>query len=164
MEKPRFPRHPTRGSRGLASAILTAALGVLLAAPSEGQAQVAFMDPSVQRQMQAAHELFLAGGFVREGDFLSGMIAQQTSQGIPVQLQGGRTYVILASCDDDCNDLDLELENRAGALVATDYEVDANPMLFLDRSVGGDYTLHVIMHHCALAPCSYAVGIYHQGP
>lgn len=77
-----------------------------------------------------------------------------------VQLQAGATYSVVAFCDEDCSDLDLEVRTSGGQVVGSDFRDDDNPVVNVTNAAGGAYVIRNIMADCAAEPCLTGVRIY----
>jgi hypothetical protein len=100
---------------------------------------------------------------VRQGYVLrtpsAGSLTDGQSTQISVYLERGRRYHVLGRCDIDCDDLDLELTDSAGAEIDSDTAVDDRPFVAVTPIFSGTYRLRVIMAECSRNPCVYGVGI-----
>lgn len=82
-----------------------------------------------------------------------------------INLRRGQTYRILAECDAECTDLDLELMDPSGKIVERDTLPDSYPVLNIEPAADGAYTARLVMKTCTIAPCFAAARLYHQtGP
>ncbi|MEF2279055.1 hypothetical protein V3W47_12165 [Deinococcus sp. YIM 134068] len=68
-----------------------------------------------------------------------------------VGLTGGE-YRFKAICDDDCDDIDLEVLDSDGNVIASDYGLDSLPIVSF-RATRGDYTVRLSMESCDWEPC-----------
>lgn len=78
---------------------------------------------------------------------------------LAVRLEANTRYVVVGMCDEDCDDLDLELFQR-NRLVGRDVEDDALPVIQIRGLPSGMYQLRVTMADCKKGPCTYGVAIY----
>lgn len=74
----------------------------------------------------------------------------------------GRDYLVIAVCDNDCEDLDLCIYDGQGNRVSCDTETDSNPVLQWRASYSGRYQVKVSMYDCNANPCYYALGYYRR--
>jgi hypothetical protein len=82
-----------------------------------------------------------------------------------INLRRGQTYRILAECDAECTDLDLELMDPSGKIIERDTLPDSYPVLNIEPAADGAYTARLVMKTCTIAPCFAAARLYHQtGP
>ncbi len=109
----------------------------------------------------------LAKGFSPVGGVQDSVNAMQPTEVHPWQLtlKRGETYRILAACDNECSDLDLELLDSAGKIIERDTLPDSAPVINIRPAADGVFTARVVMKTCTLAPCYAAARLYHQtGP
>jgi hypothetical protein len=98
-------------------------------------------------------------GLGPDRDPLVGGMVQGEKQRHSLFLDGGVRYVIAASCDAHCSDLDLELTWNGG-FVAEARDVNPLPSLDFIPTVAGLYDLDVEMYACSDGPCTYRVQVY----
>jgi formylglycine-generating enzyme required for sulfatase activity len=80
---------------------------------------------------------------------------------LPLLLRGTTAYVIRASCDEDCIDLDLALEGpNLGRVTESRMAAAAEPELRATTRTGGWHRLTVFMPGCRSARCRYAIRVY----
>lgn len=88
--------------------------------------------------------------FLDEGDSDTELVYTLTS---------GREYLIYGVCDEDCSDLDINVYDAKGNLIATDEEEDDVPAVSVKVTKTADYTVEVVMAACDNDPCYYAVDV-----
>ena len=88
----------------------------------------------------------------------TGWLSNGASTSYRVSLVQGTEYTFRGTCDGDCSDLDLELEDANGRLVDSDYDPDDVPIVGIEPSRTGWFRVRVIMASCSENPCGYAVG------
>ena len=140
------------------SFIALAAVGAALlsAAPAAAQPGV------VRTQLDSAATLMGNEGFRAQDDFVTGTLAAGGEEEFELELQGGRTYIIVGVCDADCSDLDMALTTAGGEDVDSDYELDDVPMVMVEVAAGQVYRLKVEMATCD-GNCHYGVGVFANG-
>jgi hypothetical protein len=79
---------------------------------------------------------------------------------LTLTLPADREHVIVAACDEDCADLDLQVAEPDGAQVAADRAFDDRPVIVLPAGHPGAHTLTVSMAACAINPCRYEVAVF----
>lgn len=79
-----------------------------------------------------------------------------------VQLQQGQTYRIIGGCDEECTDMDFELVDTTGKIIERDTLLDAFPIINVEPTTTGAYTVRFIMKTCTVAPCYAAGRLYRQ--
>ncbi len=80
---------------------------------------------------------------------------QMTSFEFVVPSEGG--YMIVGACDNDCSDLDLDLE--ASWRIDADHEPDDQPIMTNILYPNITYTVKVWMDSCTVEPCNWGVQI-----
>lgn len=71
----------------------------------------------------------------------------------------GREIVVVAVCDNDCNDIDLRIRDGKGNVIGEDVLPDALPIVPVPAGAG-PLAVEAAVAHCAQAPCVYAVAVY----
>ncbi len=100
------------------------------------------------------------GGYVETHDPQTGSLRDGRSVTFPIQLDPGMEYVFRGTCDRDCSDLDLELLNRNGDVIDSDFALDDVPEVGVRTQSGGWFRVRVTMASCSIEPCAYAVGTF----
>jgi hypothetical protein len=81
-----------------------------------------------------------------------------------VTLTGGTAYSFLGACDNDCNDVDLELLQASdGLVVGSDLLTDDYPVVDFTPPANGDYFVRVILKTCTQAPCYVGARVLQAG-
>ena len=70
-----------------------------------------------------------------------------------VRLRAGQAYAFIGACDNECSNVDLVLEDGAGATIDTDVLADDYPLVAVTPSADGVYTLRIQLKSCTVAPC-----------
>lgn len=70
-----------------------------------------------------------------------------------ITLQGGRPYRFVGACDYECSNVDLELWDASGQVVARDLMQNDTPVMDYTPASGGAYTLRILMQTCTITPC-----------
>lgn len=89
----------------------------------------------------------------------TGVLLQEQTARVRVQLVPGLRYRITAACAADCTALDLAVRNYSDYEVAVDRRGTAAPALELDARAPGEYVVRVRMLACAIQPCGYRVRV-----
>jgi hypothetical protein len=139
--------------------IALAALGaaLLFAAPAAAQPQI------IRTQLDSAGVLMSGNGFRLQDDIVSGDLRTGQDEQFELELEGGKTYIIVGVCDGDCSDLDMALTTAAGADVSSDFQDDDVPMVTVEVERGATYNLMVRMAACSVEPCAFGVGVFADG-
>jgi hypothetical protein len=139
-----------------AAAVL--AIGVL---PAIAEAQSTNYATVVWNQLQSAAERNRTNGGYGQRNFIIGRMDDDATDSWTVQLQGGFTYKVVGFCDQDCDDVDLEvyLDDKS---IDSDLLVDDYPILDFTASSTGRYTIKVTMASCKANPCFWGIGILYK--
>jgi hypothetical protein len=70
-----------------------------------------------------------------------------------VNLQGGASYRIIGACDNECTNVDIELIDSNGGVVASDTAPDDKPVVNFTPASNGQYIIRVILQACSVGPC-----------
>lgn len=70
-----------------------------------------------------------------------------------VSLRGGQAYAFIGACDNECKNVDLVVEDSAGAQVNADILADDYPLVDVTPQADGIYTVRVQLKSCSVAPC-----------
>jgi hypothetical protein len=68
-------------------------------------------------------------------------------------LVAGTQYVIIGACDGDCTNVDIELIDSHGGVVASDMLPDDYPVVNYTPSENGTFYARALMEVCTVAPC-----------
>jgi hypothetical protein len=80
-----------------------------------------------------------------------------------INLVGGAAYRIIGACDNECSDVDIELIDAAGTVVASDTLPDDYPIVDHAPSANGAYVVRMIMQRCTAAPCFAGARVLTEG-
>ena len=138
--------------------IALAALGAALLFHAPAQAQPAI----IRTQLDSAAVLMGNNGFRLQDDIVSGDLREGEDEEFELELEAGKTYIIMAVCDGDCSDLDLALTS-SGQDVDSDYEPDDVPMVMVEVERSATYNLKVEMATCSVEPCAFGVAVFANG-
>jgi len=75
-------------------------------------------------------------------------------------LTKGQGYAFVAVGDDNANDVDLQLVDTTGKVVAQDNDTDESAVVTFSPRQNARYYARVIMYDCQAEECEYAVGVY----
>ena len=117
-------------------------------------------------QRQTADALRRAGPLLADQGYAAavpsrfGMLSTDDSEQLTIPMAAGRSYAIIAVCDEDCGNLDLVLSRSSRQEVASDRDGGNVPIVKVTTTLAGDYGLKVIMTACRLGPCRYGIAVY----
>ena len=129
------------------------------AAPAEGQAQLsseqrAEFEGLVRGFLDSAQQ-HLAQGYTPVpglSDEVAGLQPGHDHRW-QVALNAGASYFVLGACDNECTDLDIEIIDQRGAVVASDLSDTDFPQVSFTPASAGIYTVRIMMQACSIAPC-----------
>ena len=70
-----------------------------------------------------------------------------------VDLERGRTYAFVGACDNECDDVDIIVEDPSGREVGRDDLTDDFPVVQLSPAASGRYTARLVLVTCTIEPC-----------
>jgi hypothetical protein len=111
-------------------------------------------------RLAQVEQAFVAQGFQRMAEPVSGSLQQTQFYNTPVTLEAGGDYRIIGVCDNDCADLDLFLYDENNNLISQDNATDATPIVSVTPQWSGAFTAQAVMHSCTVQPCYYALVLY----
>jgi hypothetical protein len=148
-------------------------------ASQQQQQQAAFTDPQqaipdpapsaggdtspqaiILAQLQQAQQVFSQQGFQQLGEPVTGGMAQGETGSFPITLNAGYDYRVVGVCDRDCSDLDLTLYDQNQTVISQDTSTDDHPVVAVQPSWTGPFTVTALMYNCSVAPCYYALALY----
>lgn len=145
----------------LATLLLTLPVTPTAHAQSDSAA-IAAAKKAIQAQLKQSTTYYLGKGYKTiNADMLdvNALDEGDTDSELVYTLTAGREYLIYGVCDDDCSDLDINVYDAKGNLVATDEEDDDVPAITVKVTKTADYTIEVAMAACDNDPCYYAVDV-----
>ncbi len=106
-------------------------------------------------------QYFVGQGFQQIGQHFAAQLPQGQYQNLPaIALNAGVDYRIVAVCDNDCGNIDLNVYDENNVLVAQDVMADATPIASVAPQWNGPFTVQAVMQQCSVQPCYYAVVLY----
>ncbi|HWA01430.1 MAG TPA: hypothetical protein VG841_14055 [Caulobacterales bacterium] len=81
----------------------------------------------------------------------------------PVFMHAGVNYRVFAACDNDCQDLDMEIYGADGMLVDRDINTDDTPYVQVTPTVDGRYYVRLWVYQCTSEPCTVAARVVRGG-
>ncbi|MEL7361747.1 MAG: hypothetical protein AAFN13_06720 [Bacteroidota bacterium] len=114
----------------------------------------------IDRKLAVMDYLMSDRGFSRSHDHTIDFLYEGQRDGYTLNLDAGRTYHFMATCDEDCNDIDLRLYTYNGRLIQSNTRSDSLPIITFRPSYSGTYRIEADMYSCSTEPCYYGIGIY----
>lgn len=138
--------------------VLAAVCGAaLLAAAPVASAENQY-ETAVKGYLDSQHDI---AGFSRDrgtNDWVGALRSGQP-QYWEVQLARGGTYQIVGVCDEDCEDVDMEVYDGNGNSVGSDTLADDYPRVQLTPSSSGTFSVKIWLHACSSEPCYAAARV-----
>ena len=103
----------------------------------------------------------MAEGWIAAGDVITSLNVGGEHV-VDVSLRGGRSYAFIGACDNECNDVDLVLEQANGGQIAQDVLPDDYPLVEVTPPADGVYRLRIRLKTCTIAPCYVAARLVYQ--
>lgn len=76
-----------------------------------------------------------------------------TSYDWGVSLEAGVRYLVVGACDNECSNVDIQLVDPGGSVVAQDVLADDFPVVDFTPAASGAYQVRMLMRTCTFAPC-----------
>ncbi len=77
-------------------------------------------------------------------------------------LEAGGRYAVVAVCDVDCSDVDLQIVDAAGLEIGSDYSVSDTAFARFGAQETGSFGIQVRMYGCQAPACYAAVGLFRK--
>lgn len=140
--------------RRLALVLVAAAFAVPVSAQSNTfEGQVAF-------QMRVAEAFANSVGYDLTDELIFSSLDDGESESFTIDVDGGKDYRMIALCDEDCDDIDIYLEDTNGNVLDEDISLNDAPIVSLTAKGESRYVLRVRMYSCSLEPCYFAIGVF----
>jgi hypothetical protein len=147
--------------RGALAALALAAASPAALAKDEGtadysgQVRTYLADQAVKHTSEGYRADAGIADFVRAIRLDGGVIWQPT-------LQAGANYRLLAVCDNDCSDVDMEAFDAAGNFIERDVSTSDNPYVEITPAANGPIYVRIWLAACESEPCYVAVRAYRK--
>jgi hypothetical protein len=116
----------------------------------------------VRVKLAAAALVGVFAGARLTADPYIGTLNNRTYKDLTITLYRGVEYALIGVCDDDCEDMDMQLYNDDGDLVKEDAQPDATPVVSVVPRRTQVYTIRMIMERCDGNPCFYGLGVFNK--
>ena len=141
-------------------ALAVAALSVLVAPGAMAQNQY---QQQIINQISRLSPMMSQRGWTPVGTPTTGSLNDDAEESILVTLNSGQHYMIAGVCDNDCDDVDLQVFSSDGTKLGEDMLTDDQPRVEFNASYSGQYRVKVLMANCKTNPCYYGVQVYQTG-
>ena len=133
-------------------AVLAVGLAWLVTTPARAQGEGDRWVRQVRAQLERAKASL--GTKARVGTLDTG-----ESESFTVTLQAGVAYILVGTCDEDCERLSLVLSDLSSHDLAADRASENAPVVrFVPRETAA-YRVKVVMERCRVNPCRYGVAL-----
>jgi hypothetical protein len=141
--------------------VAVALAGTLLLAAGGAWSQDRYYLEMRDRFLRAAVMLTQAGFTLSHEPFVQ-TFGNQRYRDFTLQLQGGSQYAVFAVGDDDARDIDLEVYDDRGRLIAQDEGMESHALVGVEARYTAVHTVRVIMQDCRArqAYCWAGVGVF----
>jgi len=130
---------------------------LLVASPARAQGDR--WERQVHRQLERAIASLGARGAVRSLAARVGTLDTDESESLTLTLQAGVSYVVVGTCDEDCERLGLVLSDLSSHDLAADRASDNAPLVRLVLHQTASYRVKVVMERCRMNPCRFGVAL-----
>ncbi len=139
--------------------IITTVFGTaLITLPALSLAQSAV--EIIEVQFQKANQFLTDEGYSLTHDPIEGQLGRDAYDNLNVNLMNDFVYAIVAVCDNNCTDINLEIYDENNHLIDSDTETDDIPILQVAPKWTGKFDIKVTMVSCSNVPCSYGLRVY----
>jgi len=133
-------------------AVIATGLALLVATPARAQGGGDRWERQVRGQLE--REKASLGTKARVGT-----LDTDESESFTLTLQAGVSYVVVGTCDEDCERLGLVLSDFSSHDLAADRASENAPVVrFVPRETAA-YRVKVVMERCRVNPCRYGVAL-----
>jgi hypothetical protein len=117
---------------------------------------------AVRNDLVRRRGALLEQGYRADGELLGGAVADDGIDTRAVTLEAGVQYAILAVCDEECLDIDLQIADASDSTLAEDVRPDDTPVLEFTAPVSGQYDVDLIMFTCRVNSCVWGGQIFRR--
>jgi hypothetical protein len=136
------------------------ALSALVAPSANAQNQY---QTQIVNQIGRLSPIMQGRGWSPFGSPTTGSLNTQSDESILVNLNGGGHYMVAGVCDNDCDDVDIQVFSSDGTKLGEDMLTDDQPRVEFNASYTGQYRVKILMASCKTNPCYYGVQVYQTG-
>ncbi len=140
-------------------AVLAVGLACLVAPPARAQGGGDRWERQVRGQLEREKASLGTKGAVRAFAPRVGALDTDESESFTLTLQAGVSYVVVGTCDADCERLGLVLSDLSSHDLAADRTSENAPVVRLTPRQTASYRLQVVMESCRVNPCRYGVAL-----
>lgn len=138
--------------------VFPALLAALFALPLSAQSND--FEEQVAFQMSVAEAFAKSVGYEMTHELIFSSLDEGESETFTLDVDGGMDYRMIALCDEDCDDIDIYLEDMDGEVLDEDISLNDAPIVALTAKGSTRYRLRVRMYSCSIEPCYFAIGVF----
>ncbi len=116
----------------------------------------------VLQQLRGAADELHDDGWRKSFDYFTDKIRRGRTETYTVTLEAKESYLIIAFCDTDCDDVDLRLHDRNGREVDEDVERDDFPVVRVETGSRQRYEVEAWIPGCYASRCTIGIGVFRQ--
>jgi hypothetical protein len=116
----------------------------------------------VKEQLITIAYLMALEGYDITHDVAYAYLDEYESDTYDLNLNRGYAYKIIAVCDGDCGDIDLNLYDENGNIIAKDTGNDDYPIVEVSPRWTGAFELKIKMYDCDYEPCKVGIVVFGQ--
>jgi len=140
-------------------AVLAVGLALLVATPARAQGGGDRWERQVRGQLEREKASLGTKGAVRSFAPRVGTLDTDESESFTLTLQAGVSYVVVGTCDEDCERLSLVLSDLSSHDLAADRASENAPVVRFGPRETAAYRVKVVMERCRVNPCRYGVAL-----
>ena len=118
----------------------------------------------VRGQLERAAASLSARGAGQSRATLLGVLNADESESFTLTLQAGVSYIVVGTCDEDCERLGLVLSDLSSHDLAADRASDNAPVVRVTPRETASYRVKTIMANCRMNPCRYGLAVLSPRP
>lgn len=140
------------------TSLLAAAAALLCAPPQALAQQPEHYVPVAQKELEAS---FMGKYFTLLSPIQVDTIEEDDDATFSFDVPVDAEITVLAACDKDCEDIDIEVRDQAGAKLGADRNQDAKPKVTLEAGHHpAKLIVKVYLRSCKTETCGLAAGAY----
>ncbi|MEP0390698.1 MAG: hypothetical protein ABJ205_13605 [Erythrobacter sp.] len=119
-------------------------------------------DRGFEEMLKTTKDIALGRGFSRKHGQASGYLDSRQTNVSWFDLEADQDFLFVGLCGPACSDLDLEVFDSEGFVLAGDTLDDNIPIIELRPDQGGRFSVGARMIICDREPCVFAYGVYRK--
>ena len=117
----------------------------------------------ILQQIREFEAVFRQRGYPRTHRMAVKQQDKRSVEKFTVNFDSGKTYFVVAVCDRDCDDVDIQVRDASGHVIAEDTGKDDKPIVQIDPDYDGPHEVRVAIPGCSAARyCHIGVAVFGQ--